>query len=283
MSSGGGGGGGDTTTVQKSEPWSKQKGFLEDIFREARKGYRGDPFTYFPDTTVAPFSPETEQALGAQTERATSGSPLTAASQDQLLGTIQGDYLDAGNPYFQQVADRVKASVQPQIDSRFAASGASGSPLANRALGLGLGDALGSLAYQNYGDERHRQMQSTMLAPQAAQQDYFDIAKLAETGVSRENLEQQQINEAVARHEFEQMEPWQRLQLYNQMVQGGYGGTTSGETNLGGGRSPVGSAMLGGVGGATTGAGLGMMIGGPAGAGIGAGAGGGLGLLSGLF
>ena len=276
------GGGGSTESVSKTEPWGLQKYYLKDIIREANKNYKeGGPLEYYPGNTVAPFAGETEQALTAQADRARSGSPLTQASQGQLADTISGRYLDAGNPYFEQMANRVRAQVQPQIDARFAASGAGGSPLANRALGLGLGDAIGSLAYQNYGDERQRQMQGTMLAPRAAQQDYFDIGKLAEVGAARENLSQQQINEQIARHEFDQMEPWQRLGLYNQFVQGNYGGTTTTQqpnTN----RSPIGAGLTSALGGGLSGAAIGSMedsIGAPLGAGLGAG----LGLLSGLF
>src|SRR5690606_32498977 len=122
-------------------------------------------------------------------------------------------------PYFSGMADRITAKVLPGIDSRFAASGRLGSGLHGRAVGEGLGDAIGSLAYQNYGDERTNMMRGMLFAPEMAQQDYFDIAKLAEVGAQREDMAQLGINEAMARHEFEQMEPWQRLGLYNSLIQ----------------------------------------------------------------
>lgn len=278
---GGSGGAGDTSTSTTTEPWDKQKYYLTRVFREAAKNYK-EPLSYYPGETVAGFAPETEQSLASQTQRAQEGSPLIDASQQQLQSTIGGDYLSAGNPYFEQMAGRVRGQVQPQIESRFAASGAAGSPLANRALGLGLGDALGGLAYQNYGDERQRQLQGTLLAPQAAQQDYFDIAKLAEVGGAKEGLEQQRIDEAVARHEFDQMEPWQRLSLFNQMLQGGYGQMSSGTVKSGGGRSAIGAGLTGGLGGAASGAALGTMITPGVGTAVGAGLGGALGLLSGF-
>lgn len=273
-----GGGGGDTQNIQKYEPWSGQKKDLYKIFGTAR-ALSKKPLTYYEGDTVAPFSPQTEQALTTQETRAKAGSPLVDASQNQVQSTIEGDYLNAGNPYFGQMAERVRAQVQPQIDARFATAGAAGSPLANRALGLGLGDALGSLAYQNYGDERQRQLQGSLVAPELANQDYYDIAKLGEVGATKENLQQQQINEQVARHEFAQMEPWERLGLYNQMIQGNYGGTSESQSS-GGQRAPVGAGLLGG---ALGGAGIGGQFGGQSGAAIGGGVGGGLGLLSGLF
>lgn len=275
-----GGGGGKTETVQKSEPWKQQKPYLLDIFGQAQGLDETTDLNYYPDETVAPFSPETQQSLTAQTERAEAGSPLNALNNEQLSATLSGEYLDAGNPHFAQMAERVRGQVQPGIDARFAASGASGSGLANRALGLGLGDAIGGLAYQNYGDERSKQMQAGALAPQAANQDYYDIAKLAEVGAARENLGQEQINEDIARFEFEQMAPWEQLGLYNQMIQGNFGGTTTGTAAGGNNRSSIGAGVLGG---GLSGAGLGFMAGGPAGAAMGGGAGAGLGILSGLW
>lgn len=279
--SGSSGGGGSSTTTQSSEPWLKQKPKLEDIYNRA-KGQSQSKIKYYPDETVAPFSPETEQALSMQTSRAQEGSPLVGMSQGEVGKVLGGDYLEAGNPYFSQMSDRIRGQVQPQIDARFATAGAAGSPLANRALGLGLGDAIGGLAYQNYGDERQRMIQGAALAPELANQDYYDIAKLAEVGAQRENLSQDQINAAMQKWQFEQMEPWQRLALYSNLVTGNVGGTTTIEMDGAGGRSPVGSGLTGALGGGASGAGVGSMFGGY-GTAIGGGIGAGLGALSGIF
>lgn len=264
-----------TTTVQKADPWAGQQPHLTSVMNQAQ-GLSKEPLSYFPGQTFAPFSPETNTALDWQTSRAVQGSPLTTAGQDELTKTLSGDYLSAGNPYFGQMADRITAKVLPGIDSRFAASGRMGSGLHGRAVGEGLGDAIGSLAYQNYGDERTNMMRGMMFAPQMAQQDYFDIAKLAEVGGLREDQAQLGINDEMARFDFSQMEPWQRLGLYNSLIQGNYGGESSSTNSIQLPRRSVGAGMLGG---AASGAGMGMMVGGPWGAAVG----GGLGLLSGLL
>lgn len=257
--SGGGGGTVQSSTIQKADPWSEQQPYLKEQYAGAQDLYR-QPAEFYPGQTFASFSPETEAALAAQSNRAVEGSPLTGAYQGQLTDTLGGNYLMAGNPYFSAMADRITAEVQPQIDARFASHGRSGSGLHGRAIGEGLGDALGALAYQNYGDERTRQMQAAGMAPQAAQQDYFDIAKLAEVGGSREDLVQQAINEAMARHNYGIEEPWQRLGQYASIVQGSApGGSTSSYTTNPGFRRNVGAGLLGG---GLTGAGLGSMIGG---------------------
>lgn len=279
--SGGSGGGGDSTTTQKSEPWSGQQNYLKAAYREAKTNLN-NPMEYYQGDQVAPFSPETEQALAMQTQRAQTGSPLVNLAQGEAQKSMSGDYLDAGNPHFQQMADRIRGQVQPAIDARFATAGSAGSPLANRALGMGLGDAIGGLAYQNYGDERTRMMQNQALAPELANQDYYDIGRLSEVGATRENLNQQQINAAMQQHQFEQMEPWQRLQMYNQIIQGSSPGAQITTNSSGaGGRSGLAMGATGALGGAATGAAMGSMIG-PWGTAGGALVGAGLGALSGM-
>ena len=93
-----------------------------------------------------------------------------------------------------------------------------------------------------------------MFAPQAANQDYFDIAKLSEVGGVKEDLSQQGINEAMQRFQFENMAPYEQLGLYNQLIQGTYGGTTTGTSTAP--RRSLGSGMLGG---AAAGAGVGFL------------------------
>lgn len=271
-----GGGTQTTQTVQKADPWSGQQPHLRRVMDEAERLYGDAPLSFFPGQTFAPFSPETELALMGQTSRAITGSPVTESAKRELQSTLGGEYLDAGNPHFDRMANRITAKVLPQIDARFAVGGGLGSGLHGRAVGEGLGDALGALAYQNYGDERQRMMQGMLFAPQMANQDYFDIAKLGEVGGALEDQAQRGINEAIARHEFGQQAPWQQLGLYNALVQGNYGGTTSATSTSQAPRGSIGQGMLGG---GLAGAGLGYQIGGLPGAGIG----GGLGLLAGLF
>ncbi len=58
---------------------------------------------YFPDSTVAPYSAQTQQAVNALFNRGQSGSPLQTAGTQNLLDTLGGNYLDIGsNPYFQK-------------------------------------------------------------------------------------------------------------------------------------------------------------------------------------
>ena len=264
MPSGGGGGSQSTNTVQKADPWAGQQPYLQGgegivgTFPEAQKLYQNNPLQFFQGQTYADLSPETEMSLGMQTSRALGGSPLNNAAQTNLIDTLNGKYLDANtNPYLMAGADNVLAKVLPQIDARFASSGRGNSGLASRAASQGATDALGGLALENYNNERTNQQRTALMAPQLAQQDYADAARLGEVGAVREDLAQQGINEAMQRQQFQNMAPWQQLGLYNQMIQGTYGGTTNQSTTMP--RRSVGAGVLGG---ATAGGMLGYLAGG---------------------
>lgn len=219
----------NVTSQQNSEPWSVQKPYLEQGFKEAQNIYNQGPQQFYPGRTFVDPSQATLQSLAGTEARALQGSPVLGAAQNEAQKSLSGDYLSAGNPYFSQMADRVRASVVPAISGQFSNAGGAGG-LQGRAVGLGLGDALGSLAYQNYGDERNRMQNAMAQAPGLAQADYLDPAMLGQVGAQREQIAQQPITEAIARHDYEQMAPNQALAQYMQMISGNYGGQTTGTT-----------------------------------------------------
>ncbi len=220
-----GGSKGTTTTVQQSDPWSGQQPYLREIFGEAQRLYQQPGPGYYAGQTVAGFAPETETALNAQAARAMSGSPYQQAAGQQLLNTLGGQYLNAGNPYFSGMAGRIANEVRPRLDSQFAASGRYASGAHQEATARALADATASLAYQNYADERSAMQNALGLAPQLAQLDYNDIAQLATVGQTREQMLQAQINDQIARYNFAQQLPYNKLAQYMGLIQGDYGGT----------------------------------------------------------
>jgi len=230
---GGGKGGGSAQPVSvpstqqtSTTPWKPQQEYLKQMFSEAQKAY-ANPMPFYSGQTYADFSPETEAAMQLQDYRALAGSPVTAAAQQQLSDTLAGGYLGAGNPYFSNMVGQIQGAIQPAMDAKFSGSGRYGSGAHEQALTSAMADEAGKLAYQNYADERTKQMQGMMFAPEMAQQDYFDIAKLAEVGGQKEDQYQRAINEAMQRQQYNQMEPWQRLGLYGDAIKGGYGGTST--------------------------------------------------------
>lgn len=242
---GGGGGGNNTTTTTRTELAPEQKPYVVDVLQQAQALSR-QPMSFFPGQTYAPPSAATQAAINAQINRAVMGSPVTGAMNRQLIDTLGGSYLDAGNPYMTGVMNQIGNQVQNQMDSRFNAAGRFGSGAHAAATASALADAASRLAYQNYGDERQRQVQSMLFAPQAAQADYYDIAKLAEAGGVQEDIAQQKINEDIARFNFQQQEPWQRLMQYGSLAYGGNLGNSQTATQQGPGRS-LGADLISGA------------------------------------
>lgn len=80
--------GGGSTQVQTSEPWAAQQPFLRDIYNQAQQLFRQGPQEYFPGSTVAGFSPETQTALGAIWNRAMGGAPHEQALSDFVMGQL---------------------------------------------------------------------------------------------------------------------------------------------------------------------------------------------------
>lgn len=254
-SPGGGSSGGTTTTVQKSEPWSGQKPFLEKGFEQAESRILNNTPEFFPQSTVVPFSPETEVALQAASNRAILGSPLDAAAQNSAMGTLQGDYLSGGDAFNQSVDAALRGTerrVLPYIHSAFNRAGRGGSGLAQEAVASAMADTIGEKYAENFASERENQMRSLLVAPQLAQQDYSDIGKLAEVGAARENLSAENLADQVARHNFGESIEGQQVADYMNIVQGNYGQSGFSETS----QRPRSSGLSSGLGAGLMGLGL---------------------------
>ena len=227
-----------TTTTQNTGPWSPQQSYLTDIFGQARNQYYGanpqtvngmqvpDPNAgpqYFPGSTVAPFAPETQQALQLQAQRAQAGSPVLSAAQQYAQNVLSGNYLNAGNPYFNQVVQSVTSAVKPQVDSSFIGAGRYGSPAYNDTMAQAIANAIAPYAFNNYSNERNIMQQTQAQAPALANADYTDIGALADVGAQRQALAQAQLQDQVNRWNFNQNAPAARLAQYLGMIQGNYG------------------------------------------------------------
>jgi len=284
MSGGGSSGGGTTTQIQQIDPIMRP--YIDYGLQEATRLYQTpDIPQYYPGQTYISPSQQTQAALAAAQQRATVGNPLVPAAQQTALNTVQGNYL-SGNPFFEGAFKAATQGAQTQyMDTTQQAlsnasragrygSGAMGTAL-DRAGGVyanALTNTAGTLAYQNYADERGRQQAMIGAAPQLAQADYQDINQLLQTGQAAEGYQEAAMADAVNRFNFAQQAPYQKLQSY---LSGAYGAPTGMQQVTPVYRNPVGNVL----GGALTGAALGGMTNTAYGAGTGAAIGAGLGLL----
>ena len=218
---------GTQTVTQKSDPWAGQQPYLTDVFSQAKSLYNGNGPSYFPSTTVAPMNSGQTGALDQMYSTGMQGgTPGLAAASGNNASTLNGDFLNAGNPYFSQMADTVMGKVMPGIQAGFNNSGRLDSGLASRAAAQGATDALGGLAYQNYSDERNNQLKAQGIAPSIDQGVQGNQQMALGAAGAYQNQNQNQLNDLVNAWNFNQNQPYQKLGMYSQAVQGNYGGTS---------------------------------------------------------
>jgi len=252
---GGGGGGGTQTTSQQLDPTVRP--FVEYGLQEAQNLYQAPGPNYYAGQTYVSPSAQTQTALQAAQNRAMAGSPLLPAAQQQQLGTIGGQYLSAGNPYFTQaLAGPTQQATQAYNDaiaraqSTASQAGRYGSGVSadiqNRAantLANTLANKYGELAYSNYATERGLQNQAALNAPTMAAADYADIQQLMNVGKTAEDYQKTALQADIDRFNYEQQKPYQKLSAYLGAAYGAPMGQVSQTTQSGGGGKIVCSMM----------------------------------------
>lgn len=233
---------GQNIVTQNRDPWSGQQPYLTAGF-ERSKGFLDQPNQFYPNSTVVPFSGQTEQALQQTENRALTGSPLQQSAGSMLQDTVGGGYLGVGNPYLQNafnaaarpITQQYQNVVLPGVNSSFSKGGRYASNahqnslgLANEGLARSLSDMGGAMAFKNYEGERQNQLQAGLAAPQFAASDYADIGQLANVGQTREAQAKSTLQEDINRFMFAQQAPKDSLAQYMAQVAGGqYGGTST--------------------------------------------------------
>jgi len=247
------------TTTSSIDPTIQP--FLSYGLTEAQKLYQGGGPQYYGGQTFVSPSTTTQTGLQALEARASLGNPLLQSAQNQLQNTVSGGFL-GGNPFFQgafqpaaQAAETQFKSTLGDIASKASLAGRYGSgamgSLQDRAtgqFGQQLANTAGTLAYQNYADERARQQAATMAAPAMAGADYQDIQQMLQAGQLREGYQGQQLQGDIAKFNFLQNQPQQNLSNYLSMVYGNPMGRvtnqqTSGPSNF---QNALGLAAVGG-------------------------------------
>jgi len=251
-----------TTTTSQIDPTIQP--YLGYGLQQAQQLYQGGGPQYYGGQTYVSPSTTTQTGLQALEARASLGNPLLQSAQNQLQNTVSGGFL-GGNPFFQgafqpaaQAAETQFKQTLGDISSKASLAGRYGSGAmgqlqdrATGAFGQQLANTAGQLAYQNYADERNRQQQATLAAPQMSAADYQDIQNMLQAGQIQEGYTGQQQQADMAKFNFLQNQPQQNLQNYLSLVYGSPLGrvssqTTSGTTDTSGLQNLLGLAAVGG-------------------------------------
>ena len=246
---GGGDGGGTSQTTQDIPSWLKP--YVEFGLEEAKGLYQGAGPDYYPGQTYVSPSTQTLSGLTLAEQRAKAGSPLQQAALQQQQQTVGGQYLSQGNPNLRQALQQAgDIATQQYLDA--IKQGRSGAVMAGRMgsnvqqdiesrqeqnLANALASQAGQLRYQDYASERGLQQQSAFNAPAMAASEYADINQLMQTGQTREAYDQAALEADVARFNFGQQKPYEKLSSYLGAVYGApvpIQSTTTQETSGGG-------------------------------------------------
>ena len=234
MSFGGGSSGG--TTTQQVTPYAPTEPALAQIISEAGQ-------LYGQGAGAAGYVAPTQQTLTGLAQQ----EALGTAAQQQLASTLSGQYL---NPFLQPLLQKTAGDIATSVNQQFTGAGRTpGSPMSQQQIVSQVAQAALPLAFQEYGQERQRQLGIASRAP-----------SLIQTGAQLENIQRQA-----------QLAPAQALQQYAGFVNPIATGlpTTIGSSQV---QANPFSTALGGA-----------LVGGQFGGGAGALLGGGLGLLGGLL
>lgn len=167
-------------------------------------------------------------------------------------------------------SNAAQQAAQQYLAERGLQSGAAAQAAQNQGLTLGATQAAQGLASQNLLTQQGNQFKGAALAPGIDAQSMANYqTALGAAGLGQQNS-QNLTNADIQKWNYEQMLPWNNLGLYNQLVQGNYGGTST--TTQPYYQNQGANALSGALGGAALGAGLAGTLGVSSGLGAGGGA-----------
>lgn len=252
------------TVTNKQEPWKGQQPFLRDLYGQAQSAYEATNKNPYAGPLVA--DPTSQQLAAANmTEGMVPG--LTGAGNgtiDLANRTIAGDFLNVTpqlqnyvNAAIDPVQERFQEQLIPQLLSGTIASGAYGgsrdallSAQAGQDFAREAGNIASGITYQNYSDERARQMLAPTMLQQGIDLNLMAPKLLEGVGSARQGWNQAQIDEDYQLNELKRMAPWLGLPEYAGIVGGAIpgGGTTTSPINRPSTASSIFSGALGGLG-----------------------------------
>ena len=232
------------TTTSQTIPYGSD--YYDDIYRRAQDLYTNQQgISPYTGQEIAGMSQQRTDALGLAEQQARAGTPFLGALNQQIGGTLRGDFLSPeSNPYLKATYDQAARSVgetfrdytQPQTDAQALMAGRYGSgALANErarntdTFGRTLNELATGIYAPAYEAERNRQLDVMRFAPDAQQMQYVDPARLAMVGQEFEQDQQRRINADMARFYAAQERPFDALNRYGNTIGNlGYGGTQTG-------------------------------------------------------
>lgn len=253
-----GGGGSSTQTIQKADPWEGVQPYIKDYLSLGQKVTQ-NPYNFYNGDTVAGFAPEQELGMRLGTQRAMAGSPTLNAANNNITGTLNGNYLSPNsNPWLKSNVDTAMNGVQSRINSQFNNNNFGGTAH-QETMQRGLGEVASGMYGDNYARERGNQLNAATQAIGLAGADYQDANYLQGIGAQRQNLANQYLGNSNTQFTNAANWPYEQLARYGDVVRAGQG--VGGTTTTTAPNPNQSNTMANALGGGMTGYGIGQMLG----------------------
>ncbi len=224
-----------TTTTTELPEWAR--GHAQSLLTRGSALSNQDMPVYTGPRTAALNGMQT-QGMQMAADRAKNGSAEIGAGKGNLLDTLNGKYLSAGNPYLGAAIDRASGDVTRNYqgavganDSLMARSGAFGGSAwqqaqegAQRQLATGLTDVATQMHMQDYGAERQNQMAAQQTALAYGQQPYLDAKALQDAGTTQYGYDQQLLSDKQDLFNEQAQSPYKSLDVLANTIKGAVGG-----------------------------------------------------------
>lgn len=225
----------NTTTTTELPPWAQP---YATALLERSAALADQPMPVYSGPRSADMNGYQQASQAIIANRAANGSAEIQAGGRNITDTLNGGYLSAGNPYLQGAIDNASQGATRNFqratnstDATFARSGAFGGSAWGQqqkdnatALSGQLGQIASGMSYQNYGDERSRQMQALGMAPTYGNQAYQDAEQLAGAGQNQYAYDQQKLDDYRDMWTDAAQSPYKQLDVLGNGIRAAVGG-----------------------------------------------------------
>ncbi|HEX6824745.1 MAG TPA: hypothetical protein VF077_00400 [Nitrospiraceae bacterium] len=252
---------GTNKTVSSTAPASFQQPYINSLLSESQKLYNSEGPSYFPGNTVADFNDKINTGQGYLSETAGQNAAKNDTQIDPATQFGLKAYDVANNPYVtgmakastEPIIQQLKEEVLPGLRSGAIATGTQGSSRQGISEAQGMERAAraamntqSGIYGQAYGQGLTTMSNTLSQMPALQSMSYQPGQVMTGIGEQQRGLEQAKIDAEIAKHNYNQQLPYQKLVEYGNQVSKPFGGTsTSDVTATGGANQTIGGILSG--------------------------------------
>lgn len=223
-----------STTTTELPQWAQP--YSQDLLQRG-SALASQPMPVYQGQRTAGMNGMQTQGMQMVANRATNGSAVVAAGQNNLQDTLNGSYLNAGNPYLGHAIDAASQDVTRNYqgavnstDATMARAGAFGGSAWQQAqndnsrnLATSLSNMSNQMHMQDYTNERQNQIGAQQTALAYGQVPYQDAAQLMGAGATQFGYDQQLLTDQMNQFNEQEQAPYKSLDVLANTIRGAVG------------------------------------------------------------